>query len=429
MNHARTVLGNGLRVLVAPMPEARSASIAVVIGAGSRYERREENGLSHFLEHILFKGSAKRPTAPDISQAIESVGGMINAWTDKELTGFWARVPARHYLIALDVIADMLRNPMLREADVASEKNVIVEELRMYLDTPQDLVHTIADALLFPSSPLGWEVLGRAAVILEISADELRRHMDRLYVPERTVVAIAGPLDVAEAEQAVAAHFGDVPPRPAATFVSAGAPSPYRRKMRAKRGEQAHLAVAWRGVSQAHEDKFALDMLNAVLGEGMSSRLFSELRERMSLAYDVHSYNANYIDAGMVGIYAGVAPARTGEAHAAALREVEKLIREPVGEAELLRVRDFVKGRLELRLEDTRGVATWIAGQELLLGRIRSVEEWSQIIDAVSAEDIQRVTATYLRPQDAYTSVVGPHTALRAMSAGALEREPAVAIA
>ncbi len=426
MNYVRTALDNGLRVLVAPMPEARSVTVSVVVGAGSRYERRQESGISHFLEHMVFKGSAKRPTAPEISQAVEALGGIINAFTDKEVTGFWARVPARHYLVALDVLADMLRHPMLRESDVVAERQVIREEIRMNLDTPQDLVHVMMDALLFPNSPLGWETAGRAAVVMKITSDALRSHLERQYAPERIVVALAGPLDVAEAEAAVIAQFGDLPRRAPRRYREAPSPVGTRRRLRAKRGEQAHVVIGYRGVSHAHPDKYALDLLNVVLGEGMSSRLFVELREKLSLAYDVHSFVSNYSDAGMVGIYAGVAPQRTAEAHAAATREVDRLIREPVGEAELSRVKDFVKGRMELRMEDTRGVGMWIAGQELLLGHIRWVEELSAIIDGVSAEDIQRVAGTYLRLELSYTTVVGPQTALATMTEPAA---PAAAIA
>ena len=426
MDYARTVLDNGLRVLVAPMPEARSVTVSVMVGAGSRYERRVEAGISHFLEHIVFKGSAKRPTAPEISQAVESLGGMLNAFTDKEVTGFWARVPARHYLVALDVIADMLRNPMVRESDVVAERQVILEEIRMNLDAPQDLVHVMMDALLFPNSPLGWETAGRAAVVMKITADALRAYIDRMYAPHRIVVALAGPLDVAEVQSAVATQFGDMARRPPQRFREAPEAGTFHRRMRAKRGEQAHIVIGYRGISNAHPDRYTLDMLNAVLGEGMSSRLFLELREKLSLAYDVHSFVSNYSDSGMVGIYAGVAPQRTAEAHAAALREVDRLLQERVGDAELARVKDFVKGRLELRMEDTGGVCRWVAGQELLLGHIRSVEEIAAIVDAVTADDIHRVAQTYLRPELAYTTVVGPQTALATMVE---PQAPAAAIA
>ena len=426
MNYTRTVLENGLRVLIAPMPEARSVTASVVVGAGSRYERRSESGISHFLEHIVFKGSAKRPTAPEISIAVEALGGVLNAFTDKEVTGFWARVPARHYLVALDVLADLLRKPMLREADVIGERKVILEEIRMNLDAPQDLVHVMMDGLLFPNSPLGWETAGRAAVVMKITADALRNYMERHYAPGRIVVALAGPLDVAEAEAAVASQFGEMAKKSPPRFREAPASSGVHRRLRAKRGEQAHILIGYRGVPNGHPDKYALDMLNAVFGEGMSSRLFLELREKLSLAYDVHSFVSNYSDAGMLGIYAGVAPQRTAEAHAVAMREVDRLIGEPVGEVELSRVKDFVKGRMELRMEDTRGVGMWIAGQELLLGEIRSLEELAAIIDGITPADIQRVASAYLRPELSYTTVVGPQTALATMSEPAA---PAAAIA
>src|SRR3989449_10446262 len=198
---------NGIRVLVAEMPETRSVSMAVYVGVGSRVESKSDAGTSHFLEHMVFKGTAKRPTATDISQEIESRGGVVNASTDKEVTVFWSRVPARHYLVALDVVADMIRAPMLRPADVESERNVIVEELRMYRDQPQDRVHTLVDELLYPRHPLGWEVAGREEVVLGMTADRLREFMQRGYAPSRTVVALAGPL---RADEAIAAG-GEAP--------------------------------------------------------------------------------------------------------------------------------------------------------------------------------------------------------------------------
>ena len=204
LDHHHTTLPNGIRVLVAEMPETRSVSMAIYVGIGSRVETKNDAGTSHFLEHMLFKGTAKRPTAADISQEIESRGGVVNASTDKEVTVFWSRVPARHYLVALDVVADMLRAPVLRATDVESERRVIVEELRMYRDQPQDRVHTLVDELLYPRHPLGWEVAGREDVVLGMTTDGLRAFMQRGYAPSRTVVALAGPIRADEAVLAVA---------------------------------------------------------------------------------------------------------------------------------------------------------------------------------------------------------------------------------
>ena len=417
MRYERVTLPNGVRVLVKDMPEARSASIAVYVGVGSRAETRVNAGTSHFLEHMVFKGTANRPSASEISQQIEGVGGAVNASTDKEATVFSSFVPARHYLLALDIVADMVRAPLLREADVDSERNVIVEEIRMYRDQPQDRVHTLIDELLYPNHPLGWEVAGREAVVLGLTAPGLREFMETQYAPSRIVVAIAGRIDEAEAVAAVRARFGDLAARAPLPTRPAPRAGRVRTKTLAKRGEQAHVCIGWRGVPQHHPDKFAIDMLNAVLGEGMSSRLFLELREKRALAYDVHSYISNYADAGHLVIYAGVAPTRAREAVQAALAEVARLVSEPVAEAELMRIRDFVKGRIELRLEHSRGVSSWLAGQELFLDRIRSVEELVAIVDGISAADIQRVAAEYLRPELSYLAAVGPRATIAELTA------------
>jgi predicted Zn-dependent peptidase len=417
VEYLKRTLPNGVRILVSEMPETRSASLAVFVGAGSRLESRRDAGTSHFLEHMVFKGTAKRPTAADISMEIESRGGVVNAATDKEVTVFWSRVPARHWRIALDVVADMIVAPMLREADVESEKKVIVEELRMYRDQPQDRVHTLVDELLYPNHPLGWEVAGREQVVLGMAASELRGFIERGYAPRKIVVALAGKVDANEVSDAVAELFAPIADRPLPRLKPAPKASKTRVKLLGKRAEQAHVCIGWRGVPQIDPDKYTLDMLNSVLGEGMSSRLFLELREKRALAYDVHSFSSNYVDAGHAVIYAGVAPDRIGEVVEAALAQVARLRDEIVPAAELERVRDFNKGRLELRLEDTRGVSNWLAGQELFLDRVRSVEEVIEIIDSVSAEDIQRAARQYLRPDLAYVSAVGPRAAVATIRA------------
>jgi predicted Zn-dependent peptidase len=417
VEHQRHVLANGLRVLLAEMPETRSVSITLYVGVGSRAETRATAGTSHFIEHMLFKGTAKRPTAADISYAVEGLGGSVNASTDREVTVFSSRVPARHYLVALDVVADMIRAPLLRDTDVASERNVIVEEIRMYRDQPQDRVHTLIDELLYPAHPLGWEIAGREAVIRALTANDLRRFMEAGYAPERMVLAIAGRLDASEALRAVEDQLGALGPRPGLPMPPAPLRARARTKVLVKRGEQVHICIGWRAVPQGHPDKWTFDMLNAVLGEGMSSRLFLELREKRALAYDVHSYESTYRDAGQLVVYAGVAPDRTKEAVAAALAEVARLRDEPVGQEELSRVRDFVKGRIDLRLEGSGGVAGWLAGQEMFYDRIRSVDEISAIIDAVTPEDIQRVAMRYLRPELAYLAAIGPRIAVGDLAA------------
>jgi predicted Zn-dependent peptidase len=417
VDYTRTVLSNGIRVLIAEMPETRSVSLTMYVGVGSRAESRKNAGTSHFLEHMLFKGTAKRPSAAEISYAVEALGGFVNASTDREVTVFTSRVPARHYLVALDVVADMIRAPLLRDADLRQERNVVVEEIRMYRDQPQDRVHTLVDELLYPGHPLGWEIAGRAPVVTAMTADDLRAFMELGYAPGRMVIAIAGNLKADEALRAVEEHLGAVAPRGGLPFARAPKPSRTRSRTLIKRGEQVHVCIGWRGVAQQHPDRWAFDLLNAVLGEGMSSRLFLELREKRALAYDVHSYEANFTDVGHLVIYAGVAPARVSEAVAAALNEVARLRDEPVGDNELARIRDFVKGRIELRLEGTSGVAGWLAGQEMFEERIRTVDEIGAIVDGITAAEIQRLARQYLRPELAYVSAIGPRIAVAGLAA------------
>lgn len=293
----------------------------------------------------------------------------------------------------------------------------------MYRDQPQDRVHTLVDELLYPRHPLGWEVAGRENVVLGLAEPELRAFMARGYAPSRIVIALAGKLDTDVAIAEVVRLFGDIVPSEPPRVAPAPRPGKKRLRVLATRGAQAHFCIGWRGVPQGHSDEYTLDMLNAVLGEGMSSRLFLQLRERRGLAYDVHSYDAKFADAGHLVIYAGVAPERVGETITAALAEVARLRDKLVGEEELARVRDFNKGRLELRLEDTRGVSSWLAAQELFLGRVRTVEEVCAIIDGISASDIQRVARTYLRPELAYIAAVGPRAALGAVAAPGIEDE------
>src|SRR5882762_5520594 len=238
MEYRKVTLSNGLRVLVSEMPETRSVSLFVYVGVGSRIETKDDAGTSHFLEHMVFKGSAKRPTAADISQVIESKGGVVNASTDKEVTVFWSRVPARHYLVALDVVADMIRAPMLRPTDVESERRVIVEELRMYRDQPQDRVHTLLDELLYPKHPLGWEVAGREEVVLGMTADALRGFIERGYAPSRTVVALAGPLRADDAIAAVDEALGGLAAREVVKSKSAPLAGKSHLKLLGKRAEQ-----------------------------------------------------------------------------------------------------------------------------------------------------------------------------------------------
>ncbi len=406
--YQRTVLDNGLRVVSSTMPHTRSASISLFVGAGSRYETDEVAGVSHFLEHMLFKGTERRPTAREISEAIEGVGGVTNAGTDKELTVYWAKVGDQHFDLAFDVLADCLRHSIFDPTEIEKERAVILEELAMTEDSPADLAGLLIDEVLWPNQPLGRDIGGSKASVSAITRDQMLDYLARQYAPHNVVVAVAGNVSHERVVAAAQQHLGDWQPHPTGGWPPANDLCNGRRVgVRYKKTEQAHLCLAVPGLPAEHPDRYTLDVFNTVLGEGMSSRLFLEIRERLSLAYDVHSYVSHFQDTGAVVVAAGVDPSKVDRAIEAILRELGR-VGEPVPERELAKAREFMKGRLQLRMEDTRAVSSWLGGQELLRGEILTVDEVLARIDAVTPDDLRRVASALFDPAKYALAVVGP---------------------
>src|SRR5437660_11913062 len=404
----KTVLENGLRIVSSTLPHTRSVSINIFIGAGSRYENDTEAGVSHFLEHMLFKGTKRRPTAREISEEIEGIGGVMNAGTDKELTVYWAKVGDHRFAATLDILADSLLNSLLDAQELEKERQVILEELAMTEDSPADIVNSLIDEVVWPHQPLGRDTGGTPDSVKAITRDDVIRYMGELYVPQNTVVAIAGNVTHQEVVDRVGEYLGEWQPHPFATWFPAEIPNNTPRlRLRSKKTEQAHFCLATPGLSAAHPDRYVLDVLNAVLGEGMSSRLFLEIREKRSLCYDVHSYVNHYLDTGSTVVNAGVDPSKLDEALRATIEELLKMA-ERVPDRELTKAKEFIKGRLQLRMEDTRAVASWLGGQELLRREILTVDEVLEIVDDVSAESLQRVATELWRTEAFRLAVVGP---------------------
>jgi predicted Zn-dependent peptidase len=406
--HQQTTLDNGLRVITETMPQTRSVSICIFIGVGSRYESEQQAGVSHFIEHLCFRGTPKRTTAREISEAIEGVGGIINAGTDKELTVYWCKVAQPHLTLALDVLADILCNSRLDPADIERERQVITEEINMSLDSPAQLVNMLIDELLWPQHPLGRDIAGSKESVAAITREMIVDYLGQQYLPTNTVVSIAGAGEQKEMVGAVEKALGGwTEPRPNPTF------SPYRERefsplrIEAKETEQAHLCLALSGLPLLHPKRFTLDLLNVILGEGMSSRLFTEIRDRMGLAYSIHSYAEHFADTGSITVYAGVEPKNLPVAVKAILEQLARL-KEPVPQAELTKAKELSKGRLLLRMEDSRTVAGWMGGQELLTRRILSVDEVIAIIDAITAEAIKELAQEILVSSQLRLAVVGP---------------------
>ncbi len=410
MRFEKRTLENGLRVVISPLVQVRSASIAIFIKGGSRFEKPEETGIAHFVEHMCFKGTGKRATAREIAEAVEEIGGIINGHTDKEVVWFWAKVPSMHFRAAFEIITDILLNPRFDPAEIEKERRVVIEELNASLDSPRSRVDMLIDELLWPDHPLGRDSVGTLETIQNFSQEMILNYRHNFYKPSNAVVSVAGRVDPEEAFEIVREMLGGWTAegeRPSILPFEGNRREP-EVKIEYRETEQAHLCLGIPAFSYFHPDRFALDLLNTVLGEGLCSRLFLSLREEKGLVYDVRSYVDLFADTGAVIIYAGTDPNRIEEVLKAILRELSLLREEKISERELRRIKEFNKGRLLLRLEDSRNVAMWTGGQEILLDRIYSPEEVLEIVERVTPEDIRRVAQDLFRTENLKLALVGP---------------------
>lgn len=407
--HQRTVLPNGLRVISSPMPHTRSVSVGIFVGAGSRYEHEAIAGASHYLEHMLFKGSLKRPQPELISGAIEGVGGIINASTDREVTTYWTKTPAHCFSLAADVLADMVRRPLLPSDEFERERGVILEELAMTYDQPDAYADLLVDQALWPNQPMGRDIGGTPESVRAMSPIAVADYHARQYVPGNTVVAVAGNVTHEQVVDEVGALLGDwTPGEPFASHpVEPSAPGA-KATMAQKRTNQAHVALALDGVSSADPARYAVDILNTALGDGMTSRLFMELRERQGLVYEIASSASHYQDCGALNIYFGCEPKRVDDAIGAVLAELSRL-RQGIDDEELRRAVEYSTGRMTLRMEDTRAAMAWLGMQDLLHGEVRTPEEVATEVRALTPEDIRSAAERCLLPHACKLAVVGPY--------------------
>ncbi len=406
--YQRTVLDNQLRVLTSTMPHSMSVSMTISVGAGSRYEPDELAGLSHFLEHLPFKGTESWPTARHVSEAIEGVGGVMNASTDRELTVFWCKVARLHFRQAFVVLLDMVLNPLLDPEEMEKEREVIQEELRMTYDYPTNRVDLLIDEIMWPEQAMGRDVGGTPDSVNAISVNDVREYMEHQYNPANVVITVVGNVDHNEVVELIAEATKNWKPGEAlewepVTENDAGSMA----RVEQKRSDQAHICLGLPGISLTDPDRHAFAILNGILGDGMSSRLFLNLRENQGLAYDVSSSLSHFRDCGSMVIYCGVEPKKTREAVQAVMGELAGMRRE-VPLPELNKAKEFAKGHLLLRMEDTRSVAAWLGTQELLLGRIATVDDIVQKIDDVTADDVTRVAERLINPDKLRLAVVGP---------------------
>ena len=406
----KTVLANGARVLSYTMPHIRSVSIILSYSIGSRFETDEHAGVSHFIEHMLFKGTPSRPSPEKIAEPIEGVGGGLNAFTSREQTSYWAKVPSTHFALAFDVLSDMLRNALFDAEELEKERGVIIEEIRATQDDPTDLAGELLNKIVWEEQPVGRPIAGSEETVGGLDRAALLDYFATHYNAANLVISVAGNVPHDEVVRRAEAAFGDLPrgapepARPAKLLQSAP-----RAGLISRPDKQANLMLGMPGLSYHDERRYTQRALDVILGSGMTSRLFLEIRERRGLAYSVGCYFAQMIDVGGGVVYAGVDPTKADETIRVVMEELRKLRDVPVPAEELARSKEFRKGRLLMSLEDSHSVASWLSSNELIYGTVPTPEEITERIDAVTVADVQALARDLFTPERFSLAVVGPY--------------------
>lgn len=403
----KSVLPNGVRVVTAHSPYSYSAALSFYFGVGSRYEDAMEAGVSHFVEHMLFKGTSRRPSARQISEAVEGVGGVLNAGTGREHTVYWTKLPAEYSHEGFDLLADMVQNSLLLPEETERERGVILEEIKGREDSPGRLVSSLVDKLLWSEQSLGREIAGTEDTVGAISRADLDGHHDRHYRADNLVVSCAGPLAHEQVVEWASESLGQMRPGERVSPGPAETTSEPRAGLVGKPLKQATFSLAFPAISYVDERRYTLGVLDAVLGGGMSSRLFLEVRERQSLAYAVGSHTQQYADDGAFLVHASVAPETLGRSLDAVYEQLERVCVEPLEQEQLARIKRYIKGRLVMGLEGSRGLAFWAGRQELLRERIWWPEEVLAQVDEVSPQDVLSLASEIFESAPSL-AVVGP---------------------
>lgn len=399
MNYRRTVLDNGLKVLTIPMPSFESATVLVLVGSGSRYEDSQNSGISHFLEHMAFKGTKKRPTALSIANIIDGIGGEFNAYTGKETTGFYIKSSAANIEVSIDILSDMLQNSLLEQAEIDKEKGVILEEINLYEDSPARKVGDIYEELLYGDTPFGWDIAGDKKVIKAMRREQFIDYLSRHYSADNITVVVAGGVKEQEVTNLIQKYFEKMKRFDTLKAIPVvESDSGLAIKVKHKKTEQVHIALGVRTVPDEHPDHYPLEVLAAILGGGMSSRLFTEVREKRGLAYYVRTHSEHYVDCGSLVTMAGVDAKRADEAVKVIAAEYLAITngKGHVGAEELKKAKELIKGHFVLDLEDSRSVAGWYAAQQLLQKKIDNPDDILLKIDKVTAEQVKKAADTYL---------------------------------
>jgi len=408
-------LSNDLPLLTAPTEGTSAVTVLVFAGAGSRYEVQKNRGISHFLEHMFFKGGNKYKSAAEVSTAIDSVGGDFNAFTGKEYAGYYVKVAAEKVELACDVLSDMMLHASFPPEEIEKERGVIIEEYRMYQDTPMYQAGWDFETLMYGDQPLGWDTIGTEEVIRSVTQAEFQKHKDELYTPDNLVVTFAGKISEDKAKKLAEKAFGEIAGKKNYDFKPASTHTGERVALTTKQTEQAHLVLGVEGVSAVSDDHFAQKLLSVILGGSMSSRMFLRIREARGLCYYISTSTDSYLDTGLFSTRAGVDQSRLHEAISAIVHEYNDVAKNGITKEELQRGKDFLKGKVTLSLEDSEERAHFFGKQALLYSEVRDLPKYFQKIEEVTMEQVNQLAAHILKPENFRLVVIGKETDKKAL--------------
>lgn len=418
MDYQKITLKNGLRLITVPMPQVKSATLMIIVRAGSRYEEERINGITHFLEHMLFKGTKRRPTAKQLSEVIDEIGGEWNGATGKETCSYYIKSASHNLTRAYDILCDMMTNSLLDPREIEREKGVIKSEIAMYEDMPARRVGEIFETLMYPSSSLGWDIAGNPVTVDRVKREDFAKLYGEFYRPENMVVVVTGGIAQKEVEELTQKYLGNLKfqasnPKQIENLkfkIKNFLQDEPRVLLQEKKTDQAHVVLGVRGNPRGHKDRWTEEVLATILGGGMSSRLWISVRERRGLAYYVRADIEHYEDNGYFAVAAGIDPGKIDQAIKVILQELKRITTGKIPARELKKAKEYIKGHLYLGLEDTRSVAGFLGTFELLENRIVTPEEVAAAIDGVSGEDIVRVAGEFFTPERLNLAIIGPYS-------------------
>jgi len=406
----KNTLLNGLRIITVPVKNTKAVTVLVLVGAGSKYERKEINGISHFLEHMFFKGTKKRPSTLKIAETLDKVGGVYNASTSKEFTGYFAKVGSEHLDLALDWVSDIFLNSKIESRELEKEKGVIIEELNMYLDTPVKYIGDLWEELLYKDQPAGWRIIGEKENILRFKRKDFLNYLKNHYSALNTVVCVAGNFEQKNILPKVKKYFKKIRKRvPVGKIEVKEIQESPAHLLHFKKTDQTHLCLGVRGYNLFSPERYAQQLLSTILGGNMSSRLFIKIRERRGLAYYIQTGSEFYTDSGYLVTQTGIPHKEVFKVVNLILEEYKNIRDKKISKEELQKAKDYIKGNLILGLESSDALASFYAFQELLTGKILTLKEKFEMIDKVDREDVKNVAEELFQPKNLNLALIGPH--------------------